>query len=156
MTTDYQAEPGKKLFGAGALIFGHGLIWFHPSWPGGIFTLHPLKLFDATFRAEIVVGAILAAFGILVWRSASHELSLANYVFVASCASVLVLCASEISEWDSLMYHQRGDSFLVLLGVGATKLTMVICIAAIGAWWADSTYMRERFRGFIRSGPLVK
>jgi hypothetical protein len=28
MTTDYQADQGKKLFGTGVLLFGHGLIWF--------------------------------------------------------------------------------------------------------------------------------
>src|SRR5882672_8644898 len=68
MTTGYMAEQGKKLFGYGVFSFAHGLIWFHSSSPGGIFTLRPLNMFDTFFRAEILIGVPLAAYGILVWN----------------------------------------------------------------------------------------
>jgi hypothetical protein len=79
MTTDYRAEQGKKLFGIGVLLFGQGLVWF--KWPG-IFTLIPLSgrhgISNIISRDEIVIGVILAAYGMLVWRSAFRKLSLAN------------------------------------------------------------------------------
>ena len=146
MTSDYQAEQGRRLFATGLLFFGHSQIWFHPSWPGGIFTRHPLNTFDAISRAEFLLGAILAAYGILVWRHASHDLSLANYTLVASGASAVVLCASRMSEWASFLYPQRGTSLGFELRVGAVQVTIVICILVFGGWWADSTFMREHFR----------
>src|SRR5579871_5167314 len=77
MNADYsQAEKGKKLFATSVLFFSQGLYWFGVDSPGGIFALRPLNTFDALFRAEIVVGAIVAAYGMLVWRSASRKLSL--------------------------------------------------------------------------------
>jgi drug/metabolite transporter (DMT)-like permease len=87
MTTSYKAKQGKKLFGTGVLLFASRLIWFvdHP---------HP-----TFFRAEIVIGVTLAAYGMLVWRSAVRKLSLANYIIVLSCAPVLLLCVSKMSEW---------------------------------------------------------
>jgi hypothetical protein len=77
MTTNYQAEQGEKLFGTGVFLFGHGLIWFKSP---GIFTLLLLSdrhgIFNIVFRAEIVIGVILAAYGMLVWRSASRNFPL--------------------------------------------------------------------------------
>jgi len=148
MTSGSGAGQGRSLFGAGALLFGHGLTWFHSSWPGGIFTLHPLNAFDAFHRAEIVIGAMMATYGILLWRSASRKLSLANYTFVILCACVLVLAASRIAEWDSFLDRQRRGSLLPGLSdfeVAAIKITVMLCIAVFGVWWADSEYIRERF-----------
>jgi hypothetical protein len=109
MTTDCcQAERGRKIFGTAILFFSQSLTWFGLDLPGGIFTLGRLNTFDAFFRAEIVIGAIVAAYGILVWRSASCKLSLANYVIVVSCVAVLLPCVSKQSEWVYLLNHQRG------------------------------------------------
>jgi len=156
MTTNYQAEQGKKLFGTGVFLFADGLIWFRSSSPGGIFTLRPLNMFDTFFRAGIVIGAILAAYGILVWRSASRRLSLANYIIVLSCVPVLLLCVSKLSEWVYFLDQQRGFSILNDLGVGVIEITMVVCIMVFGGWWADSTYMHARFRRYMRSSRFVK
>ncbi len=142
---DYKAEQGKKIFGTGVFSFAHGLIWFRSSSPGGIFTLRSLNMFDTFFRAEIVIGAILAAYGILVWRSAFRKLSLANYIIVLSCVPVLLLCVSKLSEWVYFLDQQRGFSILNDLAVGVIQITMVVCIVVFGGWWADSTYMRARF-----------
>jgi hypothetical protein len=98
MTTDDQVALGKKLFGISVLFFSQGLTWFGLDSPGCIFTLQPLHLDDAFFRAEIVIEALVAAYGIPVWRSASRKLSLANYILVLSCAAVLLLCVSKLSE----------------------------------------------------------
>ncbi len=85
MTTSYQAEQEEKIFGTALLFFSQGLGWLGLDSPGGIFTLRPLNRFDAFFRVEIVIGAIVAAYGMLVWRSASRKLSLANYIVVSAC-----------------------------------------------------------------------
>jgi hypothetical protein len=156
MTTDHQADQGKKLFGIGVLMFGQGLIWFHSYWPGGIFTVHPLNNSDAISRAEIVIGAILTAYGMLLWRSASHKLSFANYLFVITCASVLILCVSQMSEWVYFSRQQRGYLNSVLLEVAVTEITMVACIAVFGAWWADSAYMQARFDQYIESHRFLR
>ncbi len=86
MTTNYQADAqtshGKKLFGTGVLLFVWGLIWFRGP---GLFSLHPLSerhgMTNVIDRAAIVIRAFLAAYGLLVWRSAFRNLSLANYIF---------------------------------------------------------------------------
>jgi hypothetical protein len=66
MTTDYsQAEQGRKIFGTSLLFFCQGLGWFGLDSPGGIFTLRALNIDDAFFRAEIAIGAIVAAYGML-------------------------------------------------------------------------------------------
>jgi len=153
---DYQAEQGKKLFGIGVFSFAHGLIWFHSSSPGGIFTLRPLNMFDAFFRAEIVVGTILAAYGMLVWRSASRKLSLANYIIVLSGVPVLLLCVSKMTEWVYFLDQQRGFSILNDLRVPVIEITMVVCIVVLGAWWADSTYLHAWFRRYMQSSRFVK
>jgi hypothetical protein len=93
-----QAEQGKKQFGTAVLFFGQGLTWFRASSPGGIFALLPLHIDNAFVRAEIVIAAIVRGYGMPVWRSASRKLSLANYRIVSSCASVLLLRASKLSE----------------------------------------------------------
>jgi hypothetical protein len=157
MTTHYQADQGKKLFGTGVFLFGHGLIWFKSP---GIFTLLPFSarhgIFNIFFRAEIVIGVILAAYGMLVWRSAFRKLSLANYIIVLSCAPVLLLCVSRMTEWVYFLDQQRGFSILNDLGVGAIEITMVFCIVVSGSWWADSTYMRARFHRYMRSSRFVE
>jgi len=142
---DYKAEQGKKLFGTGVFSFAHGLIWFRSSSPGGIFTLRSLNMFDTFFRAEIVIGAILAAYGMLAWRSAFRKLSLANYIIALSCVPVLLLCVSKLTEWVYFLDQQRGFSILNELKVGVIEITIPVCIAVLGAWWADNTYMRARF-----------
>ena len=102
-------------------------------------------MFDTFWRAGIVIGAIVAAYGILVWRSASRKLSLANYIIVLSCVPVLLLCVSKLSEWVYFLDQQSGFSILNELKVGVMEITIPVCIAVLGAWWADSTYMRARF-----------
>jgi hypothetical protein len=138
------------------VFFSQGLTWFGFDLPGGIFTLRPLNTFDAFFRAEIVIGAIVAAYGMLVWRSASRKLSLANYVIVVSCVAVLLPCVSKQSEWVYVLDHQRRFSIVNDLGILVIEITIPVCILVLGAWWADSTYMYERFRGYMRSGRFVK
>jgi hypothetical protein len=96
MTTNYKAEQGEKIFGSGVFLFADGLIWFKSP---GIFTLLPFsdthRFFNIFFRASIVIGVILAAYGMLVWRSAFRKLS----IIVLSCAPVLLLCVSKMTEW---------------------------------------------------------
>jgi hypothetical protein len=138
------------------LFFSQGLGWFGLDSPGGIFTLLPLNRFDAFFRVEIVIGAIVAAYGMLVWRSASRELSLANHIIVSACVAVLLPCVSKQSEWVYFLFHQRGFSILKDLGILVTDITIPVCIFVFGAWWADSTYIHERFRGYMRSSRFVK
>ena len=158
MTTDYnyQAEQGKKLFGTGVFLFGHGFIWFRSP---GIFTLLPFRgrhgIFNIFFRAEIVIGVLLAACGMLAWRSAFRKLSLANYIIVLSCVPVLLVCGSKITEWVYFVDQQRGFS-MNDLAVGVIQITMVVCIVVFGGWWADSTYMRTRFHRYMRSSRFVK
>jgi hypothetical protein len=157
MTTDYKAEQGKKLFGMGVFLFAHGLIWFRSP---GIFTFLPSSgghvFFNIFFRAEIVLGVPLAAYGILAWRSAFRKLSLANYTIVLSCVPVLLVCVSKLSEWVYFLDRQRGISIFNELGVGVIEITMVVCIVVFGGWWADSAYMCARFHGYMRSSRFVK
>jgi hypothetical protein len=157
MTTNYQDDQGRKLFGIGVLLFGHGFVWFKSP---GIFTLLPLSdrhgIFNIFHRAEIVIGVILAAYGMLVWRSAFRKLSLANFIIVSSCVPVLLLCVSKMTEWVYFLDQQRGFSILNVLKVGVIQITMVVCIVVFGAWWADSTYLRARFHRHLRSSRFVK
>ena len=157
MTTNYQVQDqGKKLFGTSVLFVSQGLTWFGLDSPGGIFTLQPLKMDDAFFRAEIVIGAIVAAYGMLVWRSASRKLSLANYVIVVSCVAVLIPCVSKQSEWVYFLNHQRGFLTLNDLKILVIEITIPVCMLVFGGLWADSTYMHARFRGYMRSSRFVK
>jgi hypothetical protein len=128
MTTDYQAEQGKKLFGTSVLFFSQGLTWFGLDSPGGIFTLQPLNMDDAFFRAEIVIGAIVAAYGMIVWRSSSRKLSLANYIIVLSCVAVLLPCVSKQSELVYFLDHERGLLILNDLGIIVIEITIPVCI----------------------------
>ena len=157
MTTDYsQAEQGRKIFGTAVLFFSQGLTWFGFDSPGGIFTLRPLNTFDALFRAEIVIGAIVVACGMLVWRSASRKLSLANYIIVSACVAALLPCVSKLSEWVYFLDHQRGFLILNDLEILVIDITIPVCILVFGGLWADSMYMHERFRGYMRSRRFVK
>ncbi len=157
MTRTYaQAEQGKKLFATSVLFFAQGLGWFGFDSPGGTFSLRPLNTFDALFRAEIVIGAIVAACGMLVWRGAFRRLSLANYIIVFSCVAVLLPCVSKQSEWVYFLAHQQGSSILNELGILIADITIPACILVVGGLWADSTYMHERFRGYMRSRQSVK
>jgi hypothetical protein len=155
--TDYsQAEQGKKVLAISVLFFSQGLVWFGFDTPGGIFTLQPLNMSDAFFRIEIVVGAIVTACGILVWRSASRKLSPANYVIVASCVAVLLLCVSKQSEWVYLLDHQSGFSILNILAILVIEITVPVCIFVFGGCWADSAFMRGRFYRTMPSSRFVK
>jgi amino acid permease len=156
MTTNYyQAEQGKKILGISVLFFAQGLAWFGFDSPGGIFTLQRLNLDDAFFRAEIVIGAVVAAYGILAWRSASRKLSLANYITVLSCLAVLLLCASRLSKWVYRLDHHKGFA-MNDLGIFIIDITIPVCVLVFGGWWADSTFMRERFRRYMPSSRFVK
>jgi len=156
-TDSYQAEDqGKKLFAISVLFFSQGLTWFGLDLPGGIFTLRPLNTFDAFFRAEIVIGAIVAAYGMLVWRSASRKLSVANYIIVFSCVAVLLPCVSKQSEWVYVLNHHRGFLNLNDLKILVIEIIVPVCILVLGAWWADSAFVRERFHRFMRSSRFVK
>jgi hypothetical protein len=133
MTTNYEAEQGQKLF-------GFGVLWFTSS----SYTLVAFNYFPQRIsRAEIVMSALLAAYGILLWRSAFRKLSLANCIIVLSCASVLVLWAFKM--YEGFHFSNRQRSLMADLGVSAIGLTIGACTAVFGAWWADSTYMRARF-----------
>jgi hypothetical protein len=157
MTTNYyQAEQGKKLFGISVLFFAQGLTWFSFTSPGGIFTLRPLNMDAAFLRGEIVVGAIVAAYGMLVWRSASRKLTLANYVIMLSCAAVFLPCVSKLSERVYFLDQQRRFLTLNDLEILVIEITIPVCIVVFGGWWADSTYIHERFRGYMRSRRFVK
>jgi len=104
----------------------------------------------------MVIGTILAAYGILLWRSAVRKLSLADFLIVFSCVPVLLLCASKMSEWVYLLRQHRGFSILNELWVGVIEITMVVCVVVFGAWWADSTSVRARFHGYMQSNRFVK
>jgi hypothetical protein len=155
-TNSYQAEQGKKLFGIGILFFAQGFAWFGYSSPGGIFTLHSLNLDVAFFRAEIVIGAMVAAYGMLVWRSASRKLSFANYIIVLPFMALLLLGASNLSEWVYFLDQQHRGLSMNDLKVGVVQITFPVCMAVLGAWWADSTYTRARFHEHLRSSRFVK
>jgi amino acid permease len=157
MTTDYsQAQYGKKIFGISLAFFSRGLTWFGFSTPAGIFTLRQLNTDVAFFRAEIVIAAIAAAYGVLVWRSASHKLSILNYIVMFSCVAVLLVCASEVSEWVYFLDHQGGFLFLKSLEILVFEIAIPVCIFVFGGWWGDSTFMHERLLHSMRSIGLVK
>jgi hypothetical protein len=149
ITTCYQADKGKRLFGTSIVFFSQGLTWFGFDSPRGIFTFQPLNMDDAFFRAEIVIGAIVAAYGMIIWRGASRKLSVANYLTVLSCLAVLLPCVSKQSEWVYWLDHESGLSILNHLGIMVVEITIPVCIFVLGAWWADSTYLHERFRRYL-------
>ncbi|PYU53467.1 MAG: hypothetical protein DMG56_29025 [Acidobacteria bacterium] len=107
-------------------------------------------------RAAIVIGAFFAAYGLLVWRNAFRKLSLANYIIVLSGAPVLLLGAAKMKEWEYFLDQQREHWTLNHLGVEVIHLTIFVCILFLGIWWADSTYLRERFHVLMRSSRFVK
>jgi magnesium-transporting ATPase (P-type) len=157
MTTNYPDEQGKKLFGIGVLLFGDGFAWFRAP---GILTLLRLSdrhgFLNIFHRAEIVIGVIVATYGMLVWRSAFRKLFLANYIIVSSCVSVFLLCVSKMTEWVYFLDQQSGFSILNVLKIGVSQIAVVVCIMVFGAWWADSIYLRERFHARMRSSRFVK
>src|SRR5437660_11740660 len=53
-------------------------------------------------------------------------------------------------------YQQREHWTLNHLGVEVIHLTIFVCILFLGIWWADSTYLRERFHVLMRSSRFVK
>jgi hypothetical protein len=157
MTANYQDEQGEKLFGLGVVLFGAGLFWFKsPS----LFALLRMSerhgITNTTSRAEMMIGIALAAYGMLVWRSALRKLSLADFIIVLSCVPVLLFCVSKLTEWVYFIDRQQGFSILSELKVGLIQITMVVSIAVLGAWWADGTYLRERFHTRMRSARFVK
>ena len=42
------------------------------------------------------------------------------------------------------------------LGVFIIDITIPVCIVVFGAWWADTSYMHERFRRLMPSSRFVK
>jgi hypothetical protein len=48
------------------------------------------------------------------------------------------------NPWVYFLNQQRGFSILNDLGVGVIEITITVCIAVFGAWWADSTLLRFR------------
>jgi amino acid permease len=157
MTTDYsQSQQGKKIFGTSLLFFIQGFVWFSSSSPAGIFTLRQLNTDIAFFRAEIVIAAIVAAYGMLVWRGASHKLSLLNYIVVFTCVAVLLVCVSEVSEWVYFLDHLGGFLTWNSLETLVIEITIPVCIFVFGGWWADSTFMHERLLQSVRSIRLAK
>ena len=111
---------------------------------------------DGFSRAEIVIAAIVAAYGMLVWRSASRKISLANYLLVLSCVAVLLPCVSKQSEWVYVLDHQKPFSLLNGLGILIIEITIPVCILILGAWWADSSHIRALFHKHIRSSPSLR
>jgi hypothetical protein len=146
--TDYQAELGKRLFGTAVVAFGHGLAWLDSP---GIFTFLPNdkhRLSNMFCRAEIILGLFLAAYGMLAWRSVFRDLSPANYILAFSSALVLLPCTSKITEWAYFLLQQRGFS-MNALRVGLVQITVPVCVAVLGAWWADRTFMLARFQRLL-------
>jgi len=141
------ADLGQNLFGFGVLCFGSGSFWC---------AFSSVFFVQSTSRAEVVMSAIVAAYGILLWRSAFRELSLANYIIVLSCASVLILCAFKMAEWIHFSYQQRGNSTSVMLGAASIQLTIQVCISVFGAWWADSAKMHAQFGRYMRTSRFFK
>jgi hypothetical protein len=158
MTAEYQAERGKKVFGIGVVAFGQGLIWFRASSPKGILTLQTLSLSNAFLRAELVIGALAVVYGILLWRSASQKLSLANCIVAFSFVPILILAASKISEWAYVRQQSVSSilDFRAHLGLATIEIALVCCIVLFGGWWADSTWMQDRLRRLVRSHPSVR
>jgi len=157
MTTNYsQSQQGKTIFGTSLLFFSQGLTWFGFSTPAGIFTLRQLNTDVAFFRAEIVIAAVVGAYGMLVWRGATHKLSLKNYIIVFSCVAVLLLCVSEQSEWIYFLNRQGGLLSLNSLEILVTEIAIPVCIFVFGGWWADSAYMHDRLLQSMRSMRLAK
>jgi hypothetical protein len=70
--------------------------------------------------------------------------------------AVVVLSGSKLSEWAYVLDRQRGFSIGNDLTVAVIEVTMLAGIVFFGGWWADSTYMRERFRGYMGSSRFVK
>jgi hypothetical protein len=130
MTADYQAEQGKKIFATAVLFLSQGLSWFGLDSPGGIFTLRQLNIDDAFFRAEIVIGAIVAAYGILVWRSASRKLvtetveiprylrSTDHYLFPTPVGKPYLRVAIDSHATEIQRQHAFDFSFLCLVKPG--------------------------------------
>jgi hypothetical protein len=86
ITTDRKVAQGKQLLAVATLFFVRGVVWFVSDyyWP-------------RSYHQPFVIGAfvmsmMLAAFGILLWRSARCKLGLMDYVIVLTSTSVPVLC----------------------------------------------------------------
>jgi hypothetical protein len=75
---------------------------------------------------------------------------------VVSCLAVLLPCVSKQSEWVYFLNHQRGFLTLNDLEILVIEITIPVCIVVFGGLWADSTYMHERFRRYMRPSRFVK
>jgi hypothetical protein len=156
MTTNHnQAQQGKTIFGISLVFFSQGLYWFGVSSPGGLFAFRPLNMSDAFSRAEIVFGILLAAYGMLLWRSASRKFARGDFVIVSSCVAVLLLGVSKLSEWIYFLDKHAGFS-MNALGVIIMQIAIPVCIFILGAWWADSAFMHDRFERYMRPSRFVK
>lgn len=92
-----------------------------------------------------MVSAELAAIGILLWRSTFRKLSLANYIIVLSCASVLVLWAFKMYEWFHVSNWGK-EFFMADFGFTA----VVLFAAVFGAWWASGANEAVTFTQFLK------
>jgi hypothetical protein len=157
MTANYKDEQGKKLFGLGVVLFAQGLVWFKSP---GLFAFLRMSerhgINNILSRAEMMIGIALAAYGMLVWRSAFRKLSLTDFITVLSCVPVLLLCVSKVTEWAYFLDQQQGSYILNELKVGLSEIMMVVCIAVFGVWWADSAFLCERIHTRTRSSRFVK
>src|SRR5208282_2012426 len=81
----------------------------------------------------------------------TRKLTLANYIIVLSRVAVLLPCVSNLSEWVYFLDHQRGFPILNDLGVLVIEITIPRCMLVLGAWWADSTFLRAQFHRHMQS-----
>ena len=86
----------------------------------------------------------------------TRKLTLANYIIVLSRVAVLLPCVSNLSEWVYFLDHQRGFPILNDLGVLVIEITIPRCMLVLGAWWADSTFLRAQFHRHMQSNRFVK
>lgn len=139
MTTHSNADGlGQNLFGFGVLWFSLSSFWLVESkyWPQGL------------SRAEVVLSAVLAAFGILLWRSAFCKLSLANVLIVLSCASAVVIWAFKMYDW--FHFSNRQSSLMTTFGVAASGGAITVCAAMCGAWWAGAAHEGVPFTQWLK------
>jgi len=85
VTMDRKVTQGKELLAVASLFFIRSVVWFafDYRWPR-----HPDKV---SVLAAFAASMMLAAFGILLWRSALCKLGLMDYVIVITCTFAPVL-----------------------------------------------------------------
>src|SRR2546430_78373 len=119
-----QAVRARTVFGTGVVAFANGLVWL--SSPDGVFTLRPLGAGQEFFRAGIVIGPMVAAYGLLAWRRVSHSLTPANYIVVGVCAAFLILGLSRLTQWAYTL-EQGSFSLVNILKVAVADIVVTMC-----------------------------